>query len=102
MNSTLPRGRNARGSLLPLLILLIALASGPMAAGRARAQGLAAVAPNGGRSAFGSSTLSGAGADYQVGAGSHGELTVFISGSGANITLPDIRQALKEIGRAHV
>jgi parallel beta-helix repeat protein len=53
-----------------------------------------AILPNGNSSAFGGNILGGAHAVYQVGAGRNGELTVFISGPGAMISLPDIQQAL--------
>jgi parallel beta-helix repeat protein len=56
-----------------------------------------AIAANGNSSAFGGNMLGGARAVYQVSAGRNGELTVFISGASANITLPDIQQSLAVI-----
>jgi parallel beta-helix repeat protein len=56
-----------------------------------------AIAANGNTSAFGGNTLGGARAIYTVGAGRNGELTVFISGPSANVTLPDIKRALDVI-----
>ena len=66
---------------LSLLFMLIALMPGSMTA--------VAIAANGSRTAFGGNTLSVARATYQVGLGSHAEPTVFISGAGSNITLPE-------------
>src|SRR5262249_16640826 len=56
-----------------------------------------AIAANGDTSAFGGTVLGGAHASYTIGAGRNGEVTVFISGPGANLTLPEIQQALQVI-----
>jgi parallel beta-helix repeat protein len=56
-----------------------------------------AILANGNTSTFGGNTIGGASATYEVGAGRNGELTVFISGPSANLTLPDIKRALDVI-----
>lgn len=56
-----------------------------------------AIAANGNSSAFGGNALGGARAIYTVGQGRRGELTVFVSGPSANVTLPDIKAALDVI-----
>lgn len=56
-----------------------------------------AILPNGSTSAFGGNTLGGARAVYEVAAGRHGELTVFVSGPSAIVTLPDIQRSLQAI-----
>lgn len=56
-----------------------------------------AILANGNTSAFGGNTLGGARASYQIGQGRNGELTVFVSGPSARVTLPEIRQALQVI-----
>jgi parallel beta-helix repeat protein len=56
-----------------------------------------AIAANGNTSAFGGNLLGGAQPSYTVGAGRNGELTVFVSGPTANVTLPDIKRALDVI-----
>lgn len=48
-------------------------------------------------SMFGGNTVGGNTVTYQIGQGSNGETTVFISGPGANVSLPDIQRALKTI-----
>lgn len=56
-----------------------------------------AIAANGNTSAFGGNLLGGARAIYTVGSGRNGNLTIFISGPTANVTLPDIKRVLDVI-----
>ena len=56
-----------------------------------------AIVANGNTSGFGGNTIGGVRAIYTVGAGRHGELTVFVSGPSAIVTLPDIKRALDVI-----
>lgn len=48
-------------------------------------------------SIFGGNAVSGSAVKYTVGAGNNGETTVYISGPGSNVTLPDIQRALAVI-----
>lgn len=51
----------------------------------------------GNSSAFGGIVSGGAQAVYQVGAGRNGEPTIFVSGPGAVVTLPDVQRAVQAI-----
>ncbi len=48
-------------------------------------------------SMFGGNTTGGAAVSYVIGTGANGETTVYVSGPGANVTIPDIARALKVI-----
>lgn len=56
-----------------------------------------AIDGNDNTSPFGGNVVGGNQAVYTVGTGANGETTVFISGPGANVTLPDIQGALQVI-----
>ncbi|MBC8162036.1 MAG: right-handed parallel beta-helix repeat-containing protein [Roseiflexaceae bacterium] len=56
-----------------------------------------AIDGSGNTSPFGGNVVGGSLATYTIGAGVNGDTTVFISGPGANVTLPNIRDALKVI-----
>ncbi len=56
-----------------------------------------AIDASGNTSAFGGNVPGGGLATYQIGGGRNGERTVYVSGPGANVTLPDIQRALQVI-----
>ena len=56
-----------------------------------------AIDASGNTSPFGGNAAGGNQATYTIGTGTNGDTTVFISGPGSNVTLPDIERALKVI-----